>query len=69
MNTPLSSRGTAYGIFNTAYGVGFLISGAVYGSLMQLGIPFIIAVFYVLITQITATALLLTIRSELKRHK
>jgi MFS family permease len=67
--TPISSRGTAYGIFNTAYGLGFLISGAVYGLLMQLGIPFIVVIFYVLITEITATALLISIRSKLKRHK
>jgi len=67
--TPVSSRGTAYGIFNTAYGVGFLISGAVYGLLMELRTPFIVAIFYVLITQITATASLLGTRSKLKRHK
>jgi MFS family permease len=67
--TPISSRGTAYGIFNTAYGVGFLISGAVYGLLMELKPPFILVIFYVLLMQITATASLLSIRSELKRHK
>jgi len=67
--TPISSRGTAYGIFNTAYGVGFLISGAVYGLLMELKPPFILVIFYVLLTQITATASLLSVRSELKRHK
>jgi len=67
--TPISSRGTAYGIFNTAYGVGFLISGAVYGLLMELKPPFILVMFYVLLMQITATALLLSVRSELKRHK
>ena len=65
---PISSRGTAYGIFNTAYGVGFLISGAVYGLLMELRTPFIFVIFYVLITQITATASLLSTRSKLKRH-
>jgi MFS family permease len=64
--TPISSRGTAYGIFNTAYGAGFLISGALYGALMQLSIPFIVVVCYVLITQITATASLLSVRSRLK---
>jgi MFS family permease len=64
--TPISSRGTAYGIFNTAYGVGFLISGALYGLLMELSLPFIAVVFYVSVTQIIATVLLLHIRSELK---
>ena len=64
--TPISSRGTAYGIFNTAYGVGFLISGALYGLLMELKPPFIAVIFYVCVTQIIATASLLSIRSELK---
>jgi len=64
--TPISSRGTAYGIFNTAYGVGFLISGVVYGLLMELKPPFILVIFYVLLMQITATASLLSVRSELK---
>jgi len=64
--TPISSRGIAYGIFNTAYGVGFLISGILYGLLIELKLPFIVAVFYVSVTQVTATALLLYIRSKLK---
>ena len=64
--TLISSRGTAYGIFNTAYGVGFLISGALYGLLMELKPPFIAVIFYVSVTQIIATASLLSIRSELK---
>jgi len=63
---PISSRGTAYGMFNAAYGAGFLISGAVYGLLMESKPPFILIIFYVLITQITATASLLSIRSELR---
>jgi MFS family permease len=67
--TPISSRGTAYGIFNTAYGVGFLISGAVYGLLMELRPPFIMVIFYALIMQITATASLLSIRSGLKKQE
>jgi MFS family permease len=64
--TPISSRGTAYGIFNTAYGIGFLISGILYGLLIELKLPFIAVVFHVSATQIIATALLLYIRSELK---
>ena len=64
--TPISSRGTAYGIFNTAYGVGFLISGALYGLLMELKPPFIAVIFYVCVTQIIETASLLSIRSKLK---
>jgi len=67
--TPISSRGTAYGIFNTAYGVGFLISGALYGLLMELKPPFIAVIFYVSVTQFIATASLLHIRSELRTQK
>lgn len=66
---PLSSRGTAYGIFNTAYGFGFLIGGVLYGSLIDIKAPFIITIIFVLATQVTATGLLLSIRSELKRQK
>jgi MFS family permease len=66
---PLSSRGTAYGIFNTAYGFGFLISGAVYGFLIDLRVPLTVTILYVFITQITATALLLRVRSQLKKQK
>jgi len=64
--TPISSRGLAYGIFNTAYGFGFLISGAIYGLLIELKPPFIAVIFYALIMQIAATASLLSIRSGLK---
>ena len=65
---PISARGTAYGIFNTAYGVGFLISGTIYGLLMMLKPTFIAIIFYAVITQIIATASLLNIRSKLKKH-
>ena len=64
--TPISLRGTAYGVFNTAYGFGLLISGTVFGLLMALRPPFILVIFYVAIMQITATALLLNIRSKLQ---
>jgi len=59
--TPISSRGTAYGIFNTAYGVGFLISGGIYGLLMDFNAPFTTTLIFVILTQATAiTALLQT---------
>jgi hypothetical protein len=66
--TPISSRGTAYGVFNTAYGLGFLISGSVYGLLMELEPPFFAVVFYVLAIQFTAIAALLTAQSHLKKQ-
>lgn len=67
--TPITSRGKAYGIFNTAYGFGFLISGAVYGLLTEQKTPFPVIVFYTFLTQIAATALLLSIRSKLKKKE
>jgi MFS family permease len=62
--TPISSRGTAYGIFNTAYGLGFLISGAVYGLLISVKPPFVTIVLYVLVVQFIGTALLLSVREK-----
>jgi hypothetical protein len=35
--TPLDSRGTAYGIFNTVYGLGLLGGGVVYGLFINYG--------------------------------
>ena len=59
---PIQLRGTAYGIFNTAYGIGFLISGSIYGILMDLHIPLFLTSIYTLITQFTAIILLLRIQ-------
>ncbi|MEM3696614.1 MAG: MFS transporter [Candidatus Bathyarchaeia archaeon] len=57
--TPVSSRGTAYGLFNVAYGVGELISGGIFGLFLYLKISFLFVAFYAVITQIFATVLLL----------
>ncbi len=57
--TPISSRGTAYGIFNTIYGVGFLASGSLYGLLIALNVPFAFLACYAVATQILAAFLLL----------
>ncbi len=57
-------RGTAYGIFNTAYGIGMLISGAVYGLMITLEIPVIIVILYVVTTQVAAIILLLKAHSK-----
>ncbi len=64
--SPLSSRGTAYGIFNTAYGIGFLISGGVYGVLIDSKSPFAVAVAYVLVMQASAITALLSVRAKLR---
>jgi len=66
--TPVSSRGTAYGIFNTAYGVGFLMSGGIYGLLIDFKAPFIVAMVFVVLTQGAAiTALLQTYQRPRKQ--
>ena len=57
--TPISSRGMAYGIFNTVYGIGFLVSGGLYGLFIALGAPFIFMICYVVAIQMVATYLLL----------
>lgn len=61
---PISSRGTAYGIFNTAYGVGMLASGFAYGLIAALSPPYLVIVFYVLATQAVAVILLLQAYSK-----
>jgi len=66
--TPISSRGTAYGIFNTAYGVGFLVSGAVFGWMIDNQIPFVLTIFYALAMQFPAMISLLSNRQEKREN-
>ena len=61
---PISSRGTAYGIFNTAYGVGLLAGGAAYGLMAELKISYLAVIAYVLATQAVAVVLLLNAYSK-----
>ncbi|MDW8061454.1 MAG: MFS transporter [Nitrososphaerota archaeon] len=56
--TPIEYRGTGYGIFNTLYGVGFLVSGVIYGFMLDYGIPLPIVVAYTLSLQTIASMLL-----------
>ncbi|MGQ9781915.1 MAG: MFS transporter [Nitrososphaeria archaeon] len=55
---PAESRGTAYGLFNTIYGMGFLASGAVFGLFLDYSIIFSAVLAYSLILQTTAIGLL-----------
>jgi len=64
--TSISSRGTAYGIFNTAYGVGFVISGAVFGLFVDWNVSIILIILYTLTLQIVALASLLRVSSEFR---
>lgn len=66
--SPVSTRGTAYGIFNAAYGIGFLVSGAVYGLLIDLAVPFNAAILYAVVAQTLATLFLLKVHAEPKRN-
>jgi MFS family permease len=65
--TPISSRGTAYGIFNTAYGLGLLISGAVYGLMVDLKSPLLPVALYAFLTQAGAMLLLLKASSKIRQ--
>lgn len=64
---PVHSRGMAYGIFNTVYGVGFLVSGGLYGAFIALNAPLLLMVCYAIILQIVAAFLLL--RAWRLKHK
>ncbi len=55
--TPRRGRGAAYGVFYTVYGVGFAVSGAVYGYLLDVGAVGVGAA-YTLAAQIVALILL-----------
>jgi len=54
----ISNRGKAYGIFNTAYGVGFVLSGVVYGAMIDLKVSLIVIMFFAVLTQALAVAAL-----------
>jgi MFS family permease len=63
---PVSSRGTAYGIFNTGLGVGFLISGGIFGLLLQYNVNFTLTLLFIILTQIIATIVLLRTHQAVK---
>lgn len=56
--TPVSSRGTAYGVFNVVYGLGELASGGIFGLFIDLKISLVAVMFYAVAFQIMAIALL-----------
>ena len=56
--SPITGRGFAYGLFYTAYGIGFLIGGVVFGQLLDMNL-YIIGICYTIIMQVLAVALLL----------
>ena len=66
---PIVVRGKAYGIFNTAYGVGFLISGSIYGLFIDYKVSIILVLFFVIITQTSAITTLLRTKPILGAQK
>ncbi len=54
---PTSARGSAYGIFNTVYGLGFLVSGLAFGSFIEGSLVWIGAI-YAVMSQIVAVIVL-----------
>ena len=54
----ISNRGKAYGIFNTAYGAGFVLSGTIYGAMIDLKVSLILIMFFAVLTQVLAVAVL-----------
>lgn len=65
--TPISSRGTAYGIFNTGLGAGFLISGGIFG-LLYYNIDLTVITLFVVILQVVATIILIRVHQAVKRN-
>ncbi|MCX8188449.1 MAG: MFS transporter [Nitrososphaeria archaeon] len=62
---PKESHGTAYGIFNTIYGVGFLLSGVVFGLFLDTGTEIIYIILYAILTQAFA---LLCLKKSFRRE-
>jgi MFS family permease len=65
--TPLTSRGKAYGIFYTMYGLGFLISGVVYGAFFDYRVSAIVISIYAVLLQIVAISALAKVKAGIKR--
>ncbi|MEM2123134.1 MAG: MFS transporter [Candidatus Bathyarchaeia archaeon] len=61
---PISLRGTAYGIFNTAYGLGFLVSGLIYGVFIDMKASLILTLPFIVLTQASAVTALLKTHSK-----
>ncbi len=55
---PAESRGRAYGLFNTTYGIGFLAAGLIYGTLIDMNASLLIIFIFVVVMQSLALVLL-----------
>jgi len=63
--TPAQRRGFAYGIFNTMYGAGWLLGGAVMGPLYQLSVNYLI--LFVVIAELVSIPLLFAVQRAVQR--
>ena len=64
---PMASRGKAYGIFYTMYGLGFLISGVVYGAFFNYGVSILVISIYAILVQTVALLALLKVKAGAER--
>lgn len=60
--TPIERRGSAYGIFNTAYGAAWFIGGTVMGALYDFSIPYLIG--FVVAMEIISLPVFFMVRRE-----
>jgi MFS family permease len=58
--TPIERRGFAYGIFNTAYGAGWFLGGALMGLLYELSINYLI--LFAVVMELISIPLFLSVR-------
>lgn len=65
----LPSRGTAYGIFNTAYGIAFLISGLIYGLIIDYKASLLAILLFIFSMQAVAIAALLQVNRIFKKRE
>jgi len=59
---PMNRRGSAYGIFNTGYGIFWFLGSALMGILYDISIPPLIA--FSVVAQLASIPLLLLVRKE-----
>jgi predicted MFS family arabinose efflux permease len=61
--SPVDRRGFAYGVFNTAYGVSWLVGGALMGLLYETSLNYLIA--FAVLAEAVSIAVLLRLRKAL----
>jgi MFS family permease len=58
--TPVERRGFAYGVFNTVYGAGLLLGGALMGLLYELSTNYL--TLFVIVMELVSLPLLFSVR-------